>query len=222
MDILDLQSISNEDAVRTLFSGFYEKYSIMLEYNNGLEPVRFNEETAEAFFSRLENGFNVVPNVILGTFENTNHSIKRDVDAISKMESIPLCVAELLKNSSLENFYDDTEVPDVQTQDVSEKEILYINSLNSAQENIIRAVEHEDTVVIQGPPGTGKSQTICDIIVTEASKGHSVLVVTEKQAALDVIKSRLGNISDYVMMLPDAQNKEMFYEQLSKAIAPAQ
>jgi hypothetical protein len=49
-------------------------------------------------------------------------------------------------------------------------------------------------LVIQGPPGTGKSQTITNIIANALWHGQSVLFVSEKMAALKVVKDRLDHI----------------------------
>ena len=46
-------------------------------------------------------------------------------------------------------------------------------------------------MVIQGPPGTGKSQTIVNAIAEALGSGKRVLFVSEKMAALDVVKRRL-------------------------------
>ena len=46
--------------------------------------------------------------------------------------------------------------------------------------------------VLQGPPGTGKSQTIANLIVHCVAHGKTVLFVTEKMAALEVVQRRLS------------------------------
>ncbi|TMQ08204.1 MAG: hypothetical protein E6J91_33770 [Deltaproteobacteria bacterium] len=48
--------------------------------------------------------------------------------------------------------------------------------------------------VLQGPPGTGKSQTIANLIAHCVAHGQTVLFVTEKMAALDVVHQRLAAI----------------------------
>ncbi len=48
--------------------------------------------------------------------------------------------------------------------------------------------------VLQGPPGTGKSQTIANLIVHAVSRGKSVLFVTDKIAALEVVQQRLAAV----------------------------
>ena len=50
------------------------------------------------------------------------------------------------------------------------------------------------TFVLHGPPGTGKSQTITNIISHNLARGRRVLFVSEKKAALDVVKNRLDRV----------------------------
>ena len=49
-------------------------------------------------------------------------------------------------------------------------------------------------LVIQGPPGTGKSQTIANLIAEALGLGRKVLFVSEKMAALEVVKRRLDTV----------------------------
>jgi len=49
-------------------------------------------------------------------------------------------------------------------------------------------------MVVQGPPGTGKSQTITNMIAEAVGRGRTVLFVSEKMAALEVVKRRLDNV----------------------------
>ncbi len=46
-------------------------------------------------------------------------------------------------------------------------------------------------LVIEGPPGTGKSQTITNLIAASLVRGKTVLFVSEKLAALEVVRRRL-------------------------------
>jgi hypothetical protein len=48
-------------------------------------------------------------------------------------------------------------------------------------------------LVVEGPPGTGKSQTISILIAIALAEGKSVLFVSEKLAALEVVRRRLDN-----------------------------
>jgi very-short-patch-repair endonuclease len=46
-------------------------------------------------------------------------------------------------------------------------------------------------LVVEGPPGTGKSQTIANLIAAALNDGMRVLFVSQKQAALEVVRRKL-------------------------------
>ena len=74
-------------------------------------------------------------------------------------------------------------------------------------------------VLLVGPPGTGKSQTITSLISEFVSNGKTVLMVSEKKTALDVVYSRLGNLSQYALLIDDVGNKDAFYHQLLQMVS---
>ena len=67
----------------------------------------------------------------------------------------------------------------------------HILDSDSSQHEAIEAVKRGASLVLDGPPGTGKSQTIANIIAEFLAMGKSVLFVSEKSAALEVVKRRL-------------------------------
>jgi primosomal replication protein N'' len=60
-------------------------------------------------------------------------------------------------------------------------------------------------LVVEGPPGTGKSQTIVNIVGDSIGRGKSLLVICQKQAALDVVRKRLERekLGERIVMLTD-------------------
>jgi very-short-patch-repair endonuclease len=62
---------------------------------------------------------------------------------------------------------------------------------DSSQLEAILAAKNRLSLVVNGPPGTGKSQTIANIIAECLADGRTVLFVSEKAAALEVVKRRL-------------------------------
>ena len=70
---------------------------------------------------------------------------------------------------------------------------LLITDADSSQHSAVIDVMAGQNLVIQGPPGTGKSQTITNIISAALYEGKTVLFVSEKMAALEVVKSRLDD-----------------------------
>ena len=65
---------------------------------------------------------------------------------------------------------------------------------DSSQIAAIQDVKAGRNLVVEGPPGTGKSQTIVNLIAELLAEGKSVLFVSEKMAALDVVKDRLTGV----------------------------
>ena len=64
-------------------------------------------------------------------------------------------------------------------------------SADSSQLAAIHAAADGKSFVLHGPPGTGKSQTITNIIAHNLALGKTVLFVSEKRAALEVVHRRL-------------------------------
>ena len=62
---------------------------------------------------------------------------------------------------------------------------------DSSQRASIAAALAGRSFVMDGPPGTGKSQTIANMIGVMLHAGKTVLFVSEKAAALDVVRDRL-------------------------------
>ena len=100
-------------------------------------------------------------------------------------------------------------------------ELGMINQLNYPQR--MAAVNHQlyGNLVIQGPPGTGKTELIVSLISDAMMRGKRVLVSTKKQVALEVIYSRLKELTKYALMLHNVEDTTYFYEQISYMIAQA-
>lgn len=67
-----------------------------------------------------------------------------------------------------------------------------IYDADSSQHSAIIDVLSGKNIVINGPPGTGKSQTITNIIAAGLRAGKRILFVSEKLAALEVVRHRLN------------------------------
>lgn len=89
---------------------------------------------------------------------------------------------------------------------------------DSSQRTAIAAALAGKTFVMDGPPGTGKSQTIANMIGALLHAGQTVLFVSEKIAALDVVRNRLAGagLGSYLLELHShkASRKEVATELL--------
>ena len=86
---------------------------------------------------------------------------------------------------------------------ISPGEVKFVRDADSSQVLAILEARSGRNLVIQGPPGTGKSQTITNIIAELLGQRKTVLFVSEKMAALEVVKRRLDecHLGDAVLEL---------------------
>ncbi len=109
-------------------------------------------------------------------------------------------------------------------ENVHPRETLAILDADSSQEEAIQAAIAGQSFVLQGPPGTGKSQTIANIIAESLARGRKVLFVSEKMAALEVVRRRLNTagLGEFLLDLHDAKrNKKDFINELQTAVRQA-
>jgi very-short-patch-repair endonuclease len=66
-----------------------------------------------------------------------------------------------------------------------------IREADSSQHSALIDALQGRNLVIEGPPGTGKSQTITNLIAAALDQGKTILFVSEKLAALEVVHRRL-------------------------------
>ncbi|MFI1423102.1 DUF3320 domain-containing protein [Streptomyces sp. NPDC020731] len=91
--------------------------------------------------------------------------------------------------------FDFEEVPSERVDElVPPEDTPLVLDADTSQRQAIAAAVAGRSFVLDGPPGTGKSQTITNIIAGLMHAGRSVLFVSEKAAALDVVLQRLKSV----------------------------
>ena len=195
-----------------------------LDVINASSPYQFEayENTTKADFKKVKKGHLEIKNyLVLGKFNIYSSKIQEDLSSIIESKKYNHLLEGLLENPyRVYDYSKPLPFKKVAANDFNESQLTYINDLNYSQEKVISLLDEEDRLVIWGPPGTGKSQTITSLIAKQVAKGENVLVVSEKKAALDVIKSRLGYASKFALFMDDAQDKNTFYEQVKQFIDP--
>ena len=80
--------------------------------------------------------------------------------------------------------------------------------LNEEQRKLLLALQNESCryAVVEGPPGTGKSHTITAIVFDAIMRDRSVLVLSDKTEALDVVEDKLTQTLNEVRPGDDFQN----------------
>ncbi len=143
---------------------------------------------------------------------------KSDESLINDYEEILNDNGGLLENFAalLNGFIEENPKPfmeevddEWQEKDIPEK--LTVESpipLNDEQKQVLMALQKPDCkfLILEGPPGTGKSHTITAIICKALLEEKSVLVLSDKKEALDVVEDKISQTLNKVRHEDDFQN----------------
>lgn len=109
-------------------------------------------------------------------------------------------------------------------QKVLPQQTCHILDADSSQHAAIVAATRGANLVLDGPPGTGKSQTIANTIAEFLAAGKTVLFVSEKMAALEVVKRRLDakGLGDFCLACHSHKaNKREVIDELGRCLSIA-
>jgi len=172
------------------------------------------------------SGWRFLPELHVGLFSFSKLLMYRDLDPRNWPESVSLTGNPLIQcltgieNADLRNG---DGIPDPITLDQITKpaDSFQIVDADSSQQAAILAAKRGVSMVIDGPPGTGKSQTITNIIAECLAANKTVLFVSEKAAALEVVKRRLkeAGLDDFVLELHSRQaSKRAVLEEINRVL----
>lgn len=150
---------------------------------------RFREEISG------KRGWEVLEEARIGMFSFSKILIWRDLDECAERLLESPVVHHLVETPG-ESFSDGIEfrAPGELDRVTRSGDIYVPMSADSSQLAAILAAAEGKSFVLIGPPGTGKSQTITNMITHCLAKGKTVLFVSEKMAALEVVHRRLEQV----------------------------
>ena len=141
-------------------------------------------------------GFSVKESAVLGNFAFQKMAMVKDLQERGSELAAHDLVAAIAGDNEARDIVGATQ------QDLDPRELdrippddeFIVLDADSSQQSAIASVLGGENAVIHGPPGTGKSQTISNLVATLAARGHRVLFVAEKRAALEVVLRRMHEI----------------------------
>ena len=139
-------------------------------------------------------GWKAEPSVDLGLFSFQKLVIYKDLEANAALVTqhpIIRAIAGIKDENLILNGLPDEK--DVDKIELPEKTYQVLDADSSQRVSIEYALRGQ-SFVMKGPPGTGKSQTIANIIAECIANGKSVLFVSDKMAALEVVYKRLSEV----------------------------
>lgn len=169
---IQLPDISN-DITTTQLSEFIHTVSELVKKLDGWDVLR----------QAAIGAFNFLTLLLIKDFEN-HSELYGEHPIIQILSGADFSVLPELGNIPLAKELDDVVDPE---------SIFEILDADSSQQEAIEAAKRGASFVLQGPPGTGKSQTIANIIAEFMMAGKKVLFVSQKMAALEVVRNRLAH-----------------------------
>lgn len=187
----------NEDSVilnPALVLKFKRDFGINLEEipfdDDNINPIEIFLQVQEKI--KKQSRWKLLNNIYVGLFSFAKFVMYKDIDANQTLIKNSDLVKTICGLNDEKQISTDSICPLKELDEkVKPQESYQILDADSSQQQAIQVVKQGHNLVIEGPPGTGKSQTIANIIAELLSQNKKVLFVSQKIAALDVVKNRL-------------------------------
>ncbi|OPX96723.1 MAG: hypothetical protein A4E59_01022 [Syntrophorhabdus sp. PtaB.Bin027] len=160
-------------------------------------------EEIDKYFQKVKNAiqsqkkWKIFSDIYLDFFSFSKFVMWKDLDSTTWPDEFKPATHPLIRaifapdpNASKIPGFDENEVDNKIRAD----SVYHILDADSSQIAAIEDIKAGKNLVIQGPPGTGKSQTIANAIADLLAQGKKVLFISEKMAALEVVKERLDRV----------------------------
>ena len=199
----ELRIVHHEDGVSfnaTLLEFLKRDFDLALPELEGELPKDENGIDVPLIFQTMRDRvrhareLEVTEEMAISTFSFSKYLMWKDlVDRTEKLRDNRL-VAHLVDNPS-KAFDTDAEADAIEPNQLDRRlephQLITPLPADSSQLAAVVAAMHGHDFVLIGPPGTGKSQTISNIICQCLAQRKTILFVSEKAAALDVVHRRL-------------------------------
>ena len=173
-----------------------------------------------------QSRWSIDPNAVaLGFFSFSKFLMYRDLDTTTWPVEITLPGQDLLNDllgtgtlGGKGSVYGESDFID---NHLDNRKLFQVVDADSSQTIALLDIADERNMVVQGPPGTGKSQTIVNAIAQAVGAGKRVLFVSEKMAALEVVKRRLDAIGlgpACLELHSNKTNKKAVIEELRRTV----
>lgn len=194
---------SSEMAVNeTLAMKLYQEWGIDIpaltdpaEDNAGIDIPALLEAVRIAIKEAKQTNWYVSEGATVGTYDFSTFHIWKDLnDNWEKLSESPL-VKHLIETDGNDAYIDPVSADDHVSEEELDEELakVPVSSDGTQLRAVVKSLRGQ-SFIIQGPPGTGKSQTITNLLARNLQEGKKVLFMSEKPAALQVVKERLDEI----------------------------
>lgn len=199
---------STKEIIATITRELIDFFNLSGELNfNEKDEVTLRGQNIQISNAAYLSLFDKSDEALINDYEEILEALNGDDDSTDLADAF---------NKILEDFLISNPVPvspevEKAWEDTGTTEKLVVPSpipLNSEQIKILKALNDEKSkyLVVEGPPGTGKSHTITAIIFDAILKSKSVLVLSDKKEALDVVEKNIKASINKVRIDENFQN----------------
>lgn len=185
---------------------------------------KYFQTVAKAISHKLE--WRVVNDLYLDFFSFTKFVMYKDLDEKTwPQEKLPRdhqLIKQILEPSTAEMAHEPIFNEEEVDLKLKAHNLYHVMDADPSQIAVIQDIKSGHNLVVEGPPGTGKSQTITNVIAELLANGKTVLFVSEKMAALEVVKNRLDRcgLGDFCLELHSRKsNKKQLLAELQRTLA---
>ncbi len=189
-------------------------------------PEEWEEQKLTDYFNLVneavaEMGWKTESSIDLGLFSFQKLVIYKDLEsnaALVTQHPIIKAIAGIKEDNLILSGLPDEK--DVDRIEMPAKTYQVLDADSSQRVSIEYALRGQ-SFVMKGPPGTGKSQTIANIIAECIANGKSVLFVSDKMAALEVVYKRLSEVglAHFCLELHSSKaNKQQVVAELKRSL----
>ena len=212
-DDFTLESMEGDIFFNPVLKEKLEQFGIKFDFNFD-DNLNLSEAIRNFKLTVKDTKWSVGRNSYLGLVSFTNNNIYNDIkknhDAIKK-------------NDLTRALAGDFEIIKKLNQKMPDHVDYSINTAmdaDSSQINAVYAARTGASFILNGPPGTGKSQTISNIIADFMKNNRSILFVSEKNAAIEVVKKRLeeAGLGDFILSFHGNTSKTEIIKSLYKSV----
>lgn len=193
------------------------------ELDGNIDLSNFEPQVSKSLLVRMSNS------CYISLFDKSDEALVNDYEEILQLLSEEDSVLARAFNELIDDFIN--KDPKTFTIDIQEKwneqevqDKLVFQSpipLNEEQLQILSAIKQDECkyITVQGPPGTGKSHTITAVVFNAILKNQSVLVLSDKKEALDVVEDKITETMNKVRTDDNFQNPVLRLGKIGNAYA---
>lgn len=200
----------HKEDFRNLVNSVLNEIVNFFDLDSTIDISDFESQTAKSLWTRISN------TCYITLFDKSDEALVNDYEEILEklnegdsvlVESFNVLIEDFIHknpesfNPELEEEWDNKGVSD---------RLVFSSPipLNEEQLQILSAVKKNGCkyVTVEGPPGTGKSHTITAVVFDAILKNQSVLVLSDKKEALDVVEDKITTTMNKVRHDKSFQN----------------